>query len=289
MTASLRRARIGLEALAFVGGDEAPRGGARGRGSRPARRRSAPLADGVAELSSGPCGRRRPGRAPLRAAGRGHPRSHRGRRCRRVRRRRISPSSSRSMGDGGAELVAGRPLAGAERKDQHGEQPSGPAVRQIVANAHQRFLNLPQRQIVRPGEERQVGGLPAIVMEALDRRRGDVHPGNGVGEAPAEFFAALEGTPERAERHVGCERKRGAQARQAAKIRSQRRLLRRMFAGRCQGPRRGLSLHCGEEAQMAEESAVERGQRRFPGRLHFVSEKRVAAHRTLPEDDERAG
>ena len=194
-----------------------PSEGALGQRARRLRRQKPP-SDAVADLPGRPASPQRGRREPFRDS-RAPARRLRAQKISPVSRTQTSPPSSMER------ATLPRPAhrrglePGTEGKDQHTEHTARPAVRQIVEYAHQRLLNLPQRQTrrTRRGAAGRTARRPSswkrlIAAEAMYSQA------TASARRPLNFSRRLNAPPRVAERQVGSQRKGGAHPCEAPKI-----------------------------------------------------------------------
>ena len=114
--------------------------------------------------------------------------------------------------------IARHDIAPAGGKHQPAHQPGDKTVREVFQDHGQCLLRLVQAVIAGKAQQRHVLHRPAVVFITLDRRRGQIHETQYIGEAAGNFLLALERAAERQHGHVGDQRERVGQAREPLRV-----------------------------------------------------------------------
>ena len=192
------------------------------------------------------------------------------------------------------DAVAGRRVGGARGEYTGAQQPGERPERQVAEQQAETFLHPVQRVLARPAHQWQILLWTPLVFEAFQRCRGEIQLAENVTQTRRQAFLAFERTAERHHRDIGTQCEGGAHPVQLLKIVPCRPI------DRCTGKAsarqaeeqaaRDIAEH---EADVTEDRMVEVDQAtprvRVLCGLELFQDPRMAAHRTLTENNHAAG
>ena len=108
-----------------------------------------------------------------------------------------------------AEAIARRLRAAAPREDQRPQQPADRADREVAQRARQRGLDLVDRIVEGPREQRTIARRTPFVLVTLEHAAGDVELAQHVAQTARQRLLELQLAAEQQHRGVGHQRQRG--------------------------------------------------------------------------------
>ena len=180
-----------------------------------------------------------------------------------------------------------------QRKNQYSQQQAHHCIRKIFNHSGKCLLNIIQRILHRPIQQRQILGGTAVVLETLQRRRTQIHLAQHITQPRGDFFAPLQRTTQHRHRHIRTQRKRCGEARQLLVVTTGVGSPGRLHAAAAGQPEHQAARGVAQcKSDVPEQRLVELIQATLAVMIvyrgNFFQHIRMRAYRSLPENHQRA-